>query len=240
MVKVLKNLDELYLEMNKEILYSEEKEILFKGSSPHKKNVVFTVEKPVVNKLNLKGLGYTEKKLNMLRNKYLDEEQFAKFANDIVEGKVKKAIIYNFKVSKIYAGLPIPNCLLNIVYDKRFNDLTMVWRTTEVVSRLGGDLIFISRLFEQYGLSNIRLNVIFEQCFLFESTALAVYEMLGIKFDVNNIKSEKIKKSLIRFKDLYFPQEGFPGFAKWCPIGLVQREYYDVRDIKWVDMFKDK
>lgn len=194
----------------------------------------------MVNKLNLKGLGYTEKKINMLRNKYLDEEQFAKFANDIVEGKVKKAIIYNFKVSKIYAGLPIPNCLLNIVYNKNDNDLTIVWRTTETVSRLGGDLIFISQIFDKYNLSKFRLNCYFEECYLFTATALAVYEMLGLKINLGNIKAEKTKKDLIKLKDLYFPSEGFPGFAKWCPVGLVQREYYDVRDIKWVDMFKNK
>lgn len=228
MVKVLKNLDELYLEMNKEILYSDLKEIQFKGQGVYKRNLVFTVEKPMVNKLNLKGLGYTEKKLNMLRNKYLDEEQFAKFANDIVEGKVKKAIIYNFKVSKIYVGLPIPNCLLNIVYNKNDNDLSVVWRTTETVSRLGGDLIFISRLFDKYNLSKFKLNCYFEECYLFTATALAVYEMLGLKINLENIKAEKTKKDLIKLKDLYFPSEGFPGFAKWCPIGLVQREYYGI------------
>ena len=43
--------------------------------------LLMLLEKQIVKKLNLKGLGYTEKKINMLRNKYLDEEQFAKFAN---------------------------------------------------------------------------------------------------------------------------------------------------------------
>ena len=62
--------------------------------------------------LDLNNFGYQDRKLQLLYNKYFDYDQWEVFNDLVLSGR---SAIYYFKSSKVYAGLPKPNCLICLI-----------------------------------------------------------------------------------------------------------------------------
>ena len=165
-------------------------------------------------KLNLNNFGYQDRKLMLLRNKYLDEESFSVFNESVKEGR--KAMYY-FKSSKVYSGKPKPNCLICIIYDNKKDEFTVVWRTTELLARFAADLVFLSEI-----LLDKKIKLVILSSYQFTQVVYGVFKMNGVKF--KKPKDINYKRSIIQSRDKFFLDDS-EFYESWQPIKLVQQSY---------------
>lgn len=89
--------------------------------------------------LDLNNFGYQDRKLQLLYNRYFNQELWDVFNNLVLS---RKNAVYYFKSSKVYAGTLKSNCLICLIYDKENDEYVMVWRQTELLARFAADLVF--------------------------------------------------------------------------------------------------
>lgn len=167
--------------------------------------------------LDLNNFGYQDRKLNLLYEKYFDYDQWEVFNNLVMSGR---SAIYYFKSSKIYSGLPKPNCLICLIYDKQKDEFTVVWRQTELLTRFAADLVFLSKILQG---KNKRLRLVILGSYQFMSIIYGVFKMNGVKF--KRPKNEKYEKAILDSAKFFPDDADFEFYEKWQPIKLVQKSY---------------
>lgn len=167
-------------------------------------------------KCNLKitNFGYQDRKLGLLKNKYLDEEQFSAFEELV--GDRKKAFYY-FKSCKTYRNRPKPNCLICLLYDNTKDEYTVVWRTTELMARFAADLIFLSELLED---KKIKLAIL--DCYQFLEISYGIFKINGLR--PKKPDNKKYIDAVNNSRNRFF-LESSELYELWQPIKLVQQSY---------------
>lgn len=164
--------------------------------------------------LNIECFGYGARKLDMLKKKYFDEEEFSNFMELVNNGK---SAMYYFKSSKVYAGRKKPNCLICIIYESKKDLFSVVWRTTELIARFAADLIFLSEI-----LKGKRVKLIILESYQYLQIIYGVFKMNGIKFI--KPKDKKYEEAIIESKSRFF-MPGCNLYECWRPVYLVQKNY---------------
>jgi len=180
------------------------------------------------NDTKLQALGYTLKgKLSHLRSNYIDESLWTEFLIKCDSARTGREVLYKFKQKSDYDGEPRDNCLLYISYNKSFNIMTTVWRTTELCARWGADLILLSQLFRNLDLREINLVLLhaYQELNVFPG----IHEMNEFKVKTNS--GERYNELFALNKSRYFPKELNENnmYEKWRPIKLVQKHLIDYR-----------
>lgn len=165
--------------------------------------------------LNIECFGYGTRKLDMLKRKYFDEEEFNSFIGLVNNGK---SAMYYFKSSKVYAGRKKPNCLICIIYESKKDLFSVVWRTTELISRFAADLIFLSEI-----LKGKRVKLIILESYQYLQIIYGVFKMNGVGF--KKPKDEKYAKAVLISKEFFPDHIDFEFYERWQPIKLVQKSY---------------
>lgn len=187
--------------------------------------ITLTSSNPLeLGELNLFKLGYTTRKLALLKRNYLDDNQAVEHIREGLS-RVRKGreYTYNFSSRKTYKGLPKPNCLLQLNYHKPFNQVSITWRTTELAARWGADLILISELLSELGLRPDTLNLVLLHSYQ-ELMVLPGICELG-KWEPNlSLASPDLSRVYHRAKANYYSKELNPNniYDQWRPIKLVQ------------------
>ena len=176
--------------------------------------IICSVENKGCN-LDLNNFGYQDRKLQLLYNKYFDQEQWDVFNNLVLSGK---NTIYYFKSSKVYAGLPKANCLICLMYDNRNDEYTIVWRQTELLARFAADLVFLSKI-----LLDKKLRLVILGAYQYIVVIYGIFKMNGVRF--KKPKDEKYAKAVVMSKEFFPDHIDFEFYERWQPIKLVQKSY---------------
>lgn len=184
--------------------YKYKEDLTLSGSTWYMRDVVLDIKSPECT-IDMSKLNYTINKWEILKNKYIDSDQWSSFKERLKTSK-SKSITFNFKIhSGEKDGCLVAMVLTRLNPSKPWTDCTVYYRVTEVFKKFAIDLILFHKIWNELKLSNcdfsnFRLIVpilFFRIEFLAELIGSGYYTIE--EFDRENPPSEGIRYSYDRY-----------------------------------------
>lgn len=145
LVREYKDFDELFYELNREVILNPNKLIKYQQAAMgFQDNVLITCHNWDCH-LDLGRFGYGIGKWKHLLKTYIDYDTYMEFRQKVAESTGLSLTFY-FKQKKVHNG----SCLIALVLSrtdrhKPWGQVNVIWRTTETQRRLSADLVLINR-----------------------------------------------------------------------------------------------
>lgn len=201
-------------------------EITHKVAGPHSilPPLVLRVKNTGLGKLSLPTLGYSTRKMNLLKRNYCDEP-IENIKEGIESTSRGREYLYTFSSKKTYRDKPKPNCLLTLSYNQSFNTITIVWRTTELAARWGADLMLVGEIIDSLELKEEpTIYLVLKHSYQELMVLPGIAELMGWTYDLG-LSDKDFRRVFNRSLGNFYP----PGldennlYEKWNPIKLVQK-----------------
>lgn len=156
-----------------------------------------------------RNFNYTINKWRSLVSNYVDKEELESIKDEVTREEAKKSSskVYNLALQFTNKHGHGKNCLLSMVFSKRFSDqkptITVFLRASEVTKRLICDLLLFQRIGEYvYEDKQFQLVIHFNQLFN-DDTVLLMYDVhKSIEDILDDFPGNRAKQLLSRLKEL--------------------------------------
>lgn len=203
------NFDDLFLNINKNIIEQADKYIEFENWNQFYLPFCILETNSCKCSLDLGRFGYTNNKIKMLIKTYIDYEKYETFKKHLYTCKGTSLTLY-FKNVKPKQGTTGNNgpCIISMVFtkkyrnDKQFSEVNIYYRTTEINRRFYADLCLFYLIMKEMpsDIVNIeKYRIIIPKAFFHTKTVLFNLDIFNANIDVDNSVTKQIKKHLIKF-----------------------------------------
>lgn len=183
-----KDFNEAYLELNRRFILEPNIGTQYGAKYICREPLILEIESYKADEIDLGKVGYKQGKWPHLLKSYVDMSKLHKFYEGL--GTATSSLAYNFKDKDRGNGGCIKNIVLLRKNKKEFTEAHVYWRTCQLESKFGADLIMVARILE--AAPNTKIDKVYlHMPEAFQSSVAVAYVMeLAFGIELKSLKPD--------------------------------------------------